>query len=86
MPMGGLNYSHDLIDQRFDRAYSYDHAARMTQALSGAEARGGAPTNDRPYKQTYSYDEFSHLNTQNTKHWTAFVASTDSYSNNRRTG
>ena len=55
-PDGALGYSHDLIDPRFDRAYVYDHAARMTQALSGAEARGQAPTNDRPSKQTYSYD------------------------------
>ncbi|MDX6530034.1 MAG: hypothetical protein QOH41_2324 [Blastocatellia bacterium] len=83
---GSLGYSHDLIDQRFDRAYAYDHAARMTQALSGAEARGSAPTNDRPYKQTYSYDAFSHLNAQNTNHWTTFASSSDSYNNNRRAG
>ncbi|MDX6610933.1 MAG: hypothetical protein QOD75_119 [Blastocatellia bacterium] len=81
---GLMSYSHDRIDQRFDRAYTHDQMARMTQALSGAEARGEAATNDRPYKQTYGYDNFSHLTTQNSNHWTAYFSSTDSYTNNRR--
>ena len=31
---GRLKYSHDLIDSRFDRSFEYDHAARLTKALS----------------------------------------------------
>ena len=33
---------------KFHRKYEYDHVGRVTQALSGQEARGGATTNDRP--------------------------------------
>ena len=84
---GALSYSHDLIDQRFDRAYAYDTTtAQVRQALSGAEARNQGTTNDRPYKETFDYDPFGHLTTQNTNHWTAFYSAGGSYTNNRRTG
>jgi hypothetical protein len=83
---GRLKYSHDLLDNRFDRGYEYDHIGRLTKALSGAEARGEPATSDRPYKETATYDAFDHLNVRSSKHWSKLLAfsSSDTYSNNRR--
>jgi YD repeat-containing protein len=85
---GRLSYSHDLLDAKFDRAQRYDHVARITDGLSGAEARGEPPTNDRPYKQTNSYDAFNHLTVRSTRHWSRGLpyASSDSYVDDRRSG
>ena len=85
---GRLKYSHNLLDGRFDRSYEYDHAGRLTKALSGAEARGEPATNNRPYKETATYDEFNHLRTRSSRHWsrTLGFASSDTYANNRRVG
>src|SRR6185437_8310903 len=85
---GRLKYSHDLLDNRFDRSYEYDHLARLTKALSGAEARGEPATTNRPYKETATYDAFNHLNVRTSKHWSRLLqfSSTDTYSNNRRVG
>lgn len=81
---GQLSFSSDASDHRFDRSYSYDHAARITQAFSGAEARGEPATNNRPYKQTFSYDGFGHLANRNSHIWPDFYPSSDTYVNNRR--
>jgi hypothetical protein len=77
-----------LLDNRFDRKYEYDHAARVIKALSGAEARGEPATTNRPYKQTTAYDTFDHITTRSTLHWsrTLGFGSSDSYVNNRRNG
>ena len=66
---GATSFVHDTLDARFDRAYTYDQAARLTQALSGAEASGGGPTNNRPYQQSYAYDAWSNLTARSGKHW-----------------
>src|SRR5437660_6619315 len=50
---GRLSYSHDLDDARYDRAYNYDHAARITDGLSGSEARG-VQVADGPYKESFA--------------------------------
>jgi YD repeat-containing protein len=60
-PTGQLRSSTDFLDARFDRLYVYDHADRVTQALSGLEARGPATTNDRPYKESFQYDWNDHM-------------------------
>jgi YD repeat-containing protein len=60
-PDGRLVFSHDLSNSKFDRSYEYDHAGRITQALSGGEARNEGFTALRPYKQTFSYDPLGHL-------------------------
>lgn len=58
-----VRYMQDLsiANSKFDRAYSYDSAGRVTQALTGQEARGGTATDDRPYKANYTYDEWGNL-------------------------
>ncbi|HYR75944.1 MAG TPA: hypothetical protein VEM96_08880 [Pyrinomonadaceae bacterium] len=58
---GRVSFSHDLINSQWDRSYSYDHAGRITQALSGGEARNEGTTNVRPYKETFVYDALGHL-------------------------
>ena len=58
---GRVGFSHDLINSQWDRSYSYDHAGRITQALSGGEARNEGTTNVRPYKETFVYEGFGHL-------------------------
>jgi hypothetical protein len=58
---GRLSFSHDLIGSNWDRSYAYDHAGRITQALSGGEARNEGATNLRPYKETFVYDALGHL-------------------------
>src|SRR5260370_1450799 len=85
---GTVSYSHDLLDNRFDRSYTYDNEARITAALSGPAARGLPDTTDRPYNETLSYDAFDHLTVHGTQHWSKVhgYGSSDSYSNNRRTG
>jgi len=60
-PDGRRAFSHDLIATKFDRSYKYDHAGRITEALSGPEARNEGTSNQRPYKQTFAYDALGHM-------------------------
>jgi YD repeat-containing protein len=83
---GTLRFSGEALDHHYDRSYSYDQAGRITLALSGAEARGEPATNDRPYKQTFSYDGFSHLASRNSNVWNDFYSTGGTYTNNRRLG
>ena len=66
---GQLRFSSDQLDHRFDRSYSHDHLGRLTEAFSGAEARGEPATSDRPYRQTFTYDGFSHLTNRTSNIW-----------------
>jgi hypothetical protein len=84
---GQLRFSSDLLNHKFDRFYSHDHLGRLTEAFSGAEARGEAATNDRPYKQTFAYDGFSHLTNRSSNNWNDYYTMPpDSYTNDRRDG
>ncbi|HUS09877.1 MAG TPA: hypothetical protein VMZ30_05365, partial [Pyrinomonadaceae bacterium] len=84
---GRLRYSTDLLENRFDRSYSYDHAGRIKEAFSGPLARGQADTNDRPYKEYQQYDAMDHLvGRVGSRHWSHTLPNagvTDSYVNNR---
>jgi YD repeat-containing protein len=72
----------------FDRSYKYDHAGRMTEALTGRGARG-EPTDPNaadPYKQTYQYDSMGNLTARVNTLWNHEVASFQaSYVNERNT-
>ncbi len=84
---GNLRYSQDLVDDRFDRSYAYDHTSRVSQALSGPEARGEPPSDNRPYNQSFTYDAFNHLTSQVGQHWSSTSSSSNgSFVNNRRVG
>ncbi len=83
---GALRFADDLIDDRFDRSYSYDHAGRLTEAHTGAQARGGQ-LDDGPYQQSYTYDAFDHNTEQDNVVWMQGVmGGGGQYQNDRRQG
>lgn len=83
-----LHFVQDQLtsNSKFDRAYTYDHLGRVVTALSGAEARGEGATNDRPYKETFSYDAMDHLTVREINQWDRYDSTSDSYLNNRTLG
>jgi hypothetical protein len=86
---GRLKFTQDQIvtDSKFDRQYKYDHVARITSALSGAEARGQVPTDDRPYQETMAHDAMGHLTLRELRHWDRYdTTGNETYANNRRVG
>jgi len=42
-------------------------------SFSGAEARSEAPTNDRPYRETFAYDALGHLTNRSSNNWSDFL-------------
>ncbi len=88
-PDGTVKFASDLTDNRFDRKYEYDQAARLVEAYTGNEARGGtaAPTPDSPYRLTSYFDVFGNLERQTGRIWQKNLSGdTFNYSNNRRQG
>ena len=83
---GSARFSSDLLDHKFDRFYSYDHAGRIKEAFSGAEARFEPATNDRPYKQTFAYDALGHVTGRVSHIWQTAYMTSDTYQHNRRSG
>jgi len=86
---GQLQFSHDALDERFDRAYSFDHAMRVNEAYSGSEARdfvnhtsSGAPTG--PYRQSYQYSPFNQTAQQTDRLWSYADNTASTFTNNRR--
>jgi YD repeat-containing protein len=84
---GRTRYSADLLNNRFDRSYDYDHAGRILDAFSGPMARGEADITNRPYKQYYQYDAMSNLTGRvGSKLWenaSLMYSPTSTYTNNR---
>jgi hypothetical protein len=81
-----LRFTQDQLttNSKFDRKYEYDHAGRITKALSGQEARGQGTTSDRPYNETHTYDAFNHLTLRFVRQWSRLpFASGGEFSNNR---
>jgi hypothetical protein len=86
---GRLKFTQDEIatNSKFDRLYKYDHVGRITTGLSGAEARGQGPTDDRPYKETMAHDAMGHLTLRELWHWDRYdTTGNETYTNNRRVG
>ena len=89
---GRLSYSHDLRDDRLDRAYAYNQSAQLVQGISGSEARGNnVYPYTGPYKQTYFFDVWGNLTDRSMRiHGYMGYPSTsyyhDNYVNNRNTG
>src|ERR1051326_6389608 len=84
---GQLKFTQDqlLTNSKFDRLYQYDHMGRVTKALTGQEARGGAATNDRPYNENMAYDVMGHLVLREVRQWDRYnTTGTETYINNRR--
>jgi YD repeat-containing protein len=85
---GSLRYSQDNLNGFYDRAYTYDHAGRLTGGLSGVEARGGtfSTWHDGPYNVTFSYDAMNHVTGRTTRDWNRNYSRGDVYQNDRASG
>lgn len=81
-----MDYSHDLGDARYDRKNNYDQVGRITVALSGAEARGLAATDERPYNQTYQYNVWGNATNHTSLQWSSDFSDSATYAENRRNG
>lgn len=56
---GHLSFVHNTTDNNFDRAFFYDHAGRLTLAVSGGAARND--TGSIPMYETFSHDAFDNV-------------------------
>ena len=86
---GLLKFAQDTIDERFDRAYSYDHTRRLKEAYTGSEARDyrdgtTSGTATGPYRQSYQYDVYDHITQRTNRFWGQNDSFNASYANNRR--
>jgi len=85
---GRLSYSSEMEDDQQDRSYSYDHVGRLTQALTGAEARyeGAVDSSTIPFRQNYQYDAWDNMTSRTGQHWGhEATPHTATYVNNRNT-
>lgn len=82
---GRISFVHNTTDAKFDRLYSYDHAARLSEAKTGGQARGD--TGASPYYETFGYDTFSNLTGRQSNNWAQEpLFDGAAYTNNRRSG
>lgn len=72
---GSLRFADDKLDNRFDRAYEYDHLGRIKEAYTDVRARkfmnpGNTESlRPEPYRQSYRFDEWSNLTWRNSQFW-----------------
>ncbi len=85
-PEGRIKTSLDYTTPTdIDRSFSYDHAGRLLESLTGGEARGGTGTG--AYRQTYSYDVWGNLSRPGNLLWNHSLGTdTPTYADNRRQG
>ena len=86
---GNLKYAQDFLDQRFDRAFSFDHIGALKEAYSGSEARdyvnntsGATPSG--PFRQSYQHDAFGNMTNRTNRFWSRNDTFSASYLNDRR--
>ena len=91
-PDGHIRYAKDNTNPTMDRAYAYDHAGRLSEGLSGAEARDfvngtqGAVA-DGVYRQSYQYDVWDNLTGRPVnRFWSRDNPFTATYVNDRQQG
>jgi len=78
------------LDERFDRADSFDHVGRLSDAYTGSEARNytntgnsGVPGGSGPYKQNYQYSVWDDMLSRTTRFWSQTDSLTTTYQNGR---
>jgi YD repeat-containing protein len=71
---------------QFDRSYEYNFMGRLSIAKTGAEARGQTEPdyNKRPYRQTFTFDAFGHMNGADKWHWTEYLGYNPVFYQNNR--
>ncbi len=90
-PDGQVEFSHNALDERFDRAYAYDHVGRTTEAYTGSEARDfvnntTSGTSTGPYRHSYQFNAFHQTTLQTGRLWNDTQPTGTSYTNNRVNG
>ena len=81
---GETSFVHDRVNSKFDRAFSYDFAGRLTQALTGYEARGEQYGVQGPFKQIYQHDAWDNTTARNNRHWSNFFNYSAAYDAHNR--
>ena len=81
---GETSFVHDRVNSKFDRAFSYDFAGRLTQALTGYEARGEQYGVQGPFKQVYQHDAWDNTTVRNNRHWSNFFYYSAAYDSHNR--
>jgi YD repeat-containing protein len=86
---GRIQYAHDSVDDRFDRAFVNDQLGTVKEAYSGSEARDfvnntNSGTSTGPYRQSYQHDPFGNITRRDNRFWSATDTLLASFSNNRR--
>jgi YD repeat-containing protein len=89
---GQIRYAKDNTDATKDRAYGYDQMGRLSEGLTGGEARdyvfgtqGGEA--DGIYRQTYQYDVWDNLTGRTVnRFWSGGEPFADTYVNQRKQG
>ena len=79
---GRVSYSHNNIDNKWDRSFTFDHVGRLTVAASGGEARHD--TTVVPMLETFDYNAFGHTTERFTETWLNDFFDSATYTNNRR--
>ncbi|MCC7309054.1 MAG: hypothetical protein IT173_15940 [Acidobacteria bacterium] len=82
---GSLRSETNSNNAKFDRLYRYDHMSRMTEAKTGAEARGTTDSAmNIPFGNAFQYDAFGNLTQRTFKHFSRGPSTMNwSYSNDR---
>ena len=81
-----ISFVHDEANNLFDRSYAFDHAGRLTQALTGHEARGEEFGPLSAYNESFQYDAFDNLAGRNTRWWSHQYNAATTSQNNRQSG
>jgi YD repeat-containing protein len=81
---GRLSFVHNTTNINFDRAFQYDHAARIKLAATGGAARNDAGAT--PMYETFDYDAFDNITSRETESWLNGYLDSASYTNYRRSG
>ena len=85
---GSLQAASDLLDERMDRAYTYDHEGRLQEAYTGSEARDylngtTSGTQTGPYRQSYQHNVWGDMTSRTARFWSQGNNFTASYLNGR---
>jgi YD repeat-containing protein len=91
-PDGTPKFAQDLLDSRFDRAWTYDQVGRLSEAYTGQEADNYAGVSVQfpqsgPYRHTHQYDVWNNLTSRTGRYWSQTSDFTTTYNGqNQRQG
>ncbi len=85
---GRMHHAYDGDDNKWDRSYAFDHAARISEADTNKRARSQTPDywHPDPYQHTFGYDVFNHTTSRSGYLYSSILSDSGSYTNNRHSG